>query len=62
MLDQKRVECAKGYLEELYAILLLEYHNKNHLQLGCKPKQLNEMQRRLVKGALLQLDPDRVLP
>lgn len=35
--------------EELEAVLLLEYHNKNHLQFGTNPKKLNEEKRLLVQ-------------
>ena len=35
--------------EELEAILLLEYHNLNHLARGTDPKQLNKDKRYLVR-------------
>jgi len=38
--------------EELLAILLLEYHNKNHLRLGTSPKKLNEEKREIVNAIL----------
>lgn len=45
-----------GYLETLQAILLLEYHDKNHLHFGTNPKRLNEEQRELVRLALASVE------
>jgi hypothetical protein len=35
--------------EELEAVLMLEYHNKNQLVFGTNPKRLNEEQRYIVR-------------
>ena len=52
---QKRLARIQGYLEELLAVLVLEYHNKNHLMHGARPKRLNEDQRELVGLCLEEL-------
>lgn len=46
---QRNKKIALGYLEELEAVLLLEYHNKNWLANGVNPGALNEEQRLLVR-------------
>ena len=51
-LDRKS---AFGLLEELEAILLLEYHNKNHLHFGVNPKRLNEEKREIIKRIKVSL-------
>ncbi len=45
-----------GLLEELNAILLLEYHNKNHLKNGGRPNVLNCDQREIIKLVLHELN------
>lgn len=45
--------------EELLAILLLEYHNKNHLRLGTSPKKLNEEKREVVNAILRFIEQAR---
>lgn len=42
----------KDYAEQLMAILILEYHDKNHLHNGTNPKKLNEDKRELVQCIL----------
>jgi len=51
----KRIEDAQAELEVLQAILLLEYHDNNHLAFGTNPKKLNENQRKLVRDAMQSL-------
>ena len=52
---QDTLDKVRGLAEELKAILLLEYHNKNHLQFGTNPKKLNEEKREIVDAILAEV-------
>ena len=46
------VNLIRDLAEELLGILLLEYHNKNHLQWGSNSKHLSEIEIELVQNIL----------
>ncbi len=53
---EERLKKIKGLAEELLAILVLEYHNKNHLMFGANPKRLNEEQRDILVNIIWEVD------
>lgn len=56
---QDTLDKVESLAEELQAILLLEYHNKNHLRLGTNPKKLNEEKREIVSAILAEVKRER---
>jgi len=49
----KSINYIKSYLDTLYAIECLEYHDKNYL--AYSPKKLSEEKQELVNGSLSQI-------
>jgi hypothetical protein len=46
-----QLQMLKDYIEEAYALELLEYHNKNHLKDGGSPKLISEEMQKLLSAA-----------
>jgi len=59
---QDTLSAIQDLTTELLAILLLEYHNKNHLQWGSNPKKLNEEKREIVNAILDEIKRKSVKP
>jgi len=55
---QQSVANIKALAEQLYAIILLEYHNRDLLVHGVNPKKLSEDQQRLIKSILREVDDE----
>lgn len=57
--QKTRLGFARGYAETLYAVELLEYHDKNFLQHGTNPKLLSEQKQEIFRELLRQLKTAR---
>jgi hypothetical protein len=50
-MNMEKLQLLKAYIEEAYALELLEYHNKNHLANGGNPKLLSEEMQNLLSAS-----------